>query len=316
MKLSTSHNNSFYLLPLLAMLFILTAGHPALAAPAIKAQKSFATAEEAVSALAAAVKSNKTKEIIAILGPGSEKIISSGDPVADKTALERFYSLYDEKHLLEGAAGNRKTLVLGNDDFPFAVPLVKKGDRWRFDAKAGKEEIINRRIGHNELEVINVMHAYADAQREYASRDRDSDAVLEFAQKFRSTPGKKDGLYWEAKDGVEMSPFGSLIAKADSEGYAKSKGGDHEPYQGYLFKMLKAQGANAEGGAFDYVVNGEMILGFALLAYPAKYGTSGIMTFVVNQNGIVYQKDLGKKTGTTAEAMKRYNPDKSWKKVE
>jgi hypothetical protein len=316
MKLSTSRNKSIYLLPLLAMLFILATGLPALAAPAAKAQKSFATAEEAASALAAAVKSDNTKVIIAILGPGSEKIVSSGDPVADKTALERFNRLFDEKHLLEGAAGNRKTLVLGNEDFPFAVPLVKKGDRWRFDAKAGKEEIINRRIGRNELEVINVMHAYADAQREYASRDRDSDAVMEFAQKFRSTPGKKDGLYWEAQDGVEASPMGPLVAKADSEGYARSKGGDNKPYHGYLFKIIKAQGANAEGGAFDYVVNGKMILGFALVAYPAEYGTSGIMTFVVNQNGIVFQKDLGKKTATTAAAMKRYNPDSSWKKVE
>jgi hypothetical protein len=317
MKRSTSHFNSFYLLPLLAIIFVLAAGLPAVAAaPAVKSQKSFATAEDAASALATAVKSSTTKEIISILGPGSEKIISSGDPVADKSANERFIRLYDEKHLLEGSSDNRKILVLGNDDFPFAIPLIKKGDKWRFDAKAGREEILNRRIGHNELEVINVMRTYVDAQREYASQDRDSDAVLEFAQKFRSTPDKKDGLYWEAKDGVETSPMGSLVAKADSEGYAKGKGGELEPYQGYLFKILKAQGANAEGGAFDYVVNGKMILGFALLAYPAKYGASGVMTFVVNQNGIVYQKDLGKKTGTTAAAMKRYNPDSSWKKVE
>jgi hypothetical protein len=316
MKLSTSHINSFYLLPLLALIFILASGVSAQAAPAVKAQKSFATPEEAASALAAATKSLATKDIIAILGPGSEKIISSGDPVADRTAIERFSRLYDEKHLLEDAAGKRKTLVLGNEDFPFAVPLVKLGNRWRFDARAGREEILNRRIGRNELEVINLMHSYVDAQREYASRDRDSDAVMEFAQKFRSTPGKKDGLYWEAKDGVETSPMGSLVAKADSEGYARSKGGDNQPYQGYLFKILKAQGASAEGGAFDYVVNGKMILGFALLAYPAKYGASGIMTFIVNQNGVVYQKDLGKKTGTIAAAMKLYNPDCSWKKVE
>jgi hypothetical protein len=316
MKLSTSHINSFYLLPLLALIFILASGVSAQAAPAVKAQKSFATPEEAASALAAATKSLATKDIIAILGPGSEKIISSGDPVADTTAIERFSRLYDEKHLLEDAAGNRKILVLGNEDFPFAVPLVKLGNRWRFDARAGREEILNRRIGRNELEVINLMHSYVDAQREYASRDRDSDAVMEFAQKFRSTPGKKDGLYWEAKDGVETSPLGSLIAKAAGEGYGKSKDGNHQPYQGYLFKILKAQGANAEGGAFDYVVNGRMILGFALVAYPAKYGASGIMTFVVNQNGVVYQKDLGKKTGTIAAAMKRYNPDSSWKKVE
>jgi hypothetical protein len=316
MKLSTFLNYSRYLLPLLALLSILAGTVPAQAAPAAKAQKTFATAEEAASALAAATKSGTKKDMIAILGPESKKIISSGDPVADRTAIDRFNRLYDEKHQLVAVGGDKMTLVLGNEDFPFAVPIVRKGDRWRFDARAGREEIINRRIGHNELEVINLMHSYVDAQREYASRDRDSDAVMEFAQKFRSTPGKKDGLYWEAKDGVEISPMGSLVAKADSEGYARSKGGDHAPYQGYLFKILKAQGASAEGGAFDYVVNGKMILGFALLAYPAEYGTSGIMTFVVNQNGIVYQKNLGKRTGTTAAAMKRYNPDSSWKKVE
>ena len=316
MKLSTSHISSFYHVPLLALLFILAVALPALAAPAAKAQRTFATAEEAVSALVDATKNGITGDMIAILGPQSKKIVSSGDPVADKAAIERFNRLYDEKHQIVAAGDNKAILILGNEDFPFAVPLVKKGDRWRFDARAGREEIINRRIGHNELEVINVMNAYVDAQREYASRDRDSDAVMEFAQKFRSTPGKKDGLYWEAKDGVETSPMGSLVAKADSEGYARSKGGDKQPYQGYLFKILKGQGANAEGGAFDYVVNGKMILGFALLAYPAKYGTSGIMTFIVNQNGVVYQKNLGKNTAKSAAAITRYNPDSSWKKVE
>jgi hypothetical protein len=316
MKLSTSHISSFYHVPLLALLFILSVALPALAAPTVKSHKTFATPDEAVSALVTATKSGVIADMIAILGPESKKIISSGDPVADQSAIARFNRLYDEQHQIVAVSGDKATLLLGNDDFPFAVPLVKKGDRWRFDARAGREEIINRRIGHNELEVINVMHAYVDAQREYASRDRNSDAVMEFAQKFRSTPGKKDGLYWEATDGVETSPMGSLVAKADSEGYAKSKGGDNQPYQGYLFKILKGQGANAEGGAFDYVVNGKMILGFALLAYPAKYGASGIMTFVVNQNGVVYQKDLGKNTAKSAEAIKRYNPDSSWKKVE
>jgi hypothetical protein len=316
MNVSTSRNSSWYLLPLLALLLLLVAGLPALAAPAAKVQKSFATAEEAVSTLATAVKSGTTSELTSLFGPGSDEIVSSGDPVADKAYREWFTRLYDEKHAIEGAAGDRATLLLGNDDFPFTVPLVKKKGRWRFDAKAGKDEILNRRIGRNELEVINVMRSYVDAQHDYASRDRDNDAVLEFAQKFRSTPGKRDGLYWDAGEGVEMSPLGPLIAKADSEGYAKSKGGDNEPYYGYLFKILTAQGVNAEGGAFDYVVNGRMILGFALVAYPAKYGTSGIMTFIVNQNGIVYQKNLGKETAKSVAAMKRYNPDQSWKKVE
>ncbi|HEY5973894.1 MAG TPA: DUF2950 domain-containing protein [Geobacteraceae bacterium] len=300
----------------MATLLILAAGLPALAASAKNTQKTFSSPDEAVKSLVKAVKSSDTKELVSILGPGSRAIISSGDPVADKAGRERFVKLYEEKMVIEGAETGRAVFSIGNEDYPYPIPVVKKGKVWRFDVKAGKEELLNRRIGRNELEVIEVLRAYVDAQREYASKDRDSDAVLEFAQKFRSTPGKKDGLYWETKDGVETSPLGSLIAKADSEGYGKSKGGDKAPYHGYLFKILKAQGANVEGGAFDYVVNGRMILGFALVAYPAQYGNSGIMTFVVNQNGIVYQKDLGKNTGKTAAAMKRYNPDKSWKKVE
>jgi hypothetical protein len=316
MKVKTYHSVSSYLLPLLVIFFIFAAGLPSLATTSGKEQKLFSSAEDAATALAVAVKNGNKSEVIAILGPGSTKIVSSGDKVADKEGIERFNRLYEEKHLIESAAGNKSILVLGNDDFPFPVPLVKKGNKWRFDTRAGREEILNRRIGRNELEVINVMLTYVDAQREYASKDRDSDAVLEFAQKFRSTPGKKDGLYWEAKDGVEMSPLGSLVAKADSEGYAKSKGGNNSPYWGYLFKILKAQGDYAEGGAFDYVVNGRMILGFALVAYPVEYGNSGIMTFVVNQNGIVNQKDLGRNTGNIAAAMKSYNPDKNWKKVE
>ena len=164
--------------------------------------------------------------------------------------------------------------------------------------------------------MLEVLHAYADAQREYIASDWDGDGAKEFAQKFRSTPGKKDGLYWTTREGEQESPFGPMVAKADSEGYARSKGGDNTPYHGYLFKILKAQGPDAEGGAYDYVVNGNMILGFAMVAWPAQYGSSGIMTFIVNQNGIVYQKNLGKNTAKIAAAMKRFNPDKTWKKGE
>jgi len=294
------------------MLMIIAVALPALAAPAVKAQKSFATAEEAASALAAAIKSGNTREIRSILGPGSDQIISSGDPVADKSERERFITRYDEKNSIGGADTGKAVLSVGNEDFPFPIPVVKMGNVWRFDAKAGKEEILNRRIGRNELAVIEVLHAYVDAQREYASRDRDSDAVMEFAQKIRSTPGKKDGLYWAAKEGEKESPLGPLTAKAAQEGYTKKNTALH----GYYYRILKAQGKDAEGGTFDYLVNGKMILGFAMVAYPAQYGSSGIMTFIVNQNGIVYQKDLGKNTAKTAAAMKRYNPDKSWKKVE
>lgn len=301
---------------LLMLLVILASAMPVLAASAKNAQKSFTTAEEAVKSFAQAVRSNDAGKLVAILGPGSKEIISSGDPVADKAARELFIKRYDEKITMEGADTGKVVLTIGNDDYPFPIPIVKKGKVWRFDTRAGKDEILNRRIGRNELAVIDVLHAYVDAQREFVSQDRDGDAVLEFAQKFRSTPGKKDGLYWEAKEGMEESPFGPLVAKADREGYAKSKTDDITPYHGYFFKILKAQGENAEGGAFDYVVNGNMVLGFAMVAYPAQYGSSGIMTFIVNHGGVVYEKDLGPKTVKLAKSMKLFDPDKTWKKAE
>jgi hypothetical protein len=182
---------------------------------------------------------------------------------------------------------------------------------------AGKEELLNRRIGRNELNTIQTCLAMVDAQREYAMKDRDSDKVREYAQKFMSTKGKKDGLYWEVKEGEKQSPLGSLAAQAVQEGYASKKPGDKpSPYHGYFYRILKAQGKNAPGGAYDYVVNGNMIGGFALVAYPAEYGASGIMTFVVNHDGVVYEKDLGKETGKIAKAMTKFDPDKTWKKVE
>jgi hypothetical protein len=220
--------------------------------------------------------------------------------------------LYDEKVKIEGTETGRAVFSLGNEDYPYPIPLVKKGQTWSFDTRGGKEELLNRRIGRNELEVIEIMHAYVDAQREYANTDWDGDGRSEFAQKVRSSEGKKDGLYWPAKEGEKLSPLGPLAAKAAKEGYSKESTALH----GYHFKIIKGQGKDAEGGAFDYLVNGKMILGFAMVAYPAKYGASGIMTFVVNQNGIVYQKDLGKNTARIAEAMKLYNPGKGWKKVE
>jgi hypothetical protein len=301
---------SLLLLP--ALLVVLAGALPAPAATARQGQKTFASPEEAVKSLIGAVRSNDSKALVAILGPGSKEIISSGDPVDDNSARERFLSLYDEKNAIEGADSGRAILSVGNEDSPFPIPLVKKGKVWRFDTRAGKEELLNRRIGRNELAVIEVLGAYVDAQREYAAKDRDGDGAIEFAQRFRSTPDKKDGLHWAAKEGEEESPFGPLVAKAASEGYAK----ENTAYHGYYYRILKAQGKDAEGGAFDYLVNGKMILGFAMVAYPAKYGSSGIMTFIVNQNGIVFQKNLGKKSAGIATSMKLFNPDKSWKKVE
>jgi hypothetical protein len=301
---------------LLPALLVILADLPAWGELSAKA-RSFPSPEDAVKSLAGAVREGNTKRLVDILGPGSRQIVTSGDPVADKAGRERFVRLYDEKHVVEGSDTGTATLSIGNEDYPFPIPLVRRDDgSWQFDAKAGKDEILSRRIGRNELEVIEVLRAYADAQREYASLGLAGHGIGEFAQKIRSTPGKKDGLYWEAGEGEQESPFGPLAAKAAREGYSTSGSAKPSPFHGYLFRILKGQGEAADGGAFDYVVNGKMVLGFAMVAYPAHYGASGIMTFIVNQNGIVYEKDLGKNTARTAAAMKLYNPDKSWKKVE
>jgi len=300
----------------LAVLVILAVCLPAAALAAKEKQKTFASPEEAVQSLLAAARSNSDQELAAIFGPGSQKFVSSGDPVADKAGRARFVTLYEEKNRLEQKGEGTMVLLLGNEDFPYPIPLVKKGERWVFDTKAGKDELLSRRIGRNELSVIESVRAYADAQREYYARDRDGDGTREFAEKFKSTPGKQDGLFWEVREGEEQSPLGPLVAGADREGYALGKASKPAPFHGYYFKILKAQGPHAEGGAFDYVVKGKMVLGFALVAYPAQYGSSGIMTFIVNQNGVVYQKDLGKNTAKIAAKMKRFDPDKSWNKVE
>jgi hypothetical protein len=280
-------------------------------------QRTFKSSEEAVKSLMDAVRSNNTKELLAIFGTEGKEIISSGDEVADKAGSERFVKDYDEMNKLEKETDNKVILVVGNHEWPFPVPIVKKGETWVFDTKAGKEELLNRRIGRNELNTIQTCLAIVDAQREYAMKDRDSDKLLEYAQNFWSTPGKKDGLYWEAKQGEEQSPFGPFAARAVQAGYTPKKPGDKPvPYHGYFYKILKAQGKNAPGGAYDYVVRGKMIGGFALVAYPAEYGASGIMTFIVNHDGVVYQKDLGKETGKIAQAMTKFDPDKTWKNVE
>jgi hypothetical protein len=303
---------SISLLLLPALLVVLASAVSAPAATARQAQKSFASPEEAVKSFIEAVRNNDSKAILAILGPGARDIISSGDPVDDKSVREGFVKRYDEKNAIEGVDSGKAILSVGNDESPFPIPVVKRGNVWRFETRAGKEELLNRRIGRNELAVIEVLRAYVDAQREYVAKDRDGNGTTEFAQKFRSTPGKKDGLYWAAKEGEEESPMGPFAAKAAKEGYSKENTALH----GYYYRILKAQGKDAEGGAFDYLVNGKMILGFAMVAYPAKYGNSGIMTFIVNQNGNVFQKNLGKKSARIATSMKLFNPDPSWKKVE
>ena len=280
-------------------------------------QKTFKTPEEAVKILMEAVKANDTKALQAIFGPEGKEIGSSPDKVQDKAEKDRFLKDYEEMNKLVKETDSKMTRVVGEEEWPFPIPIVKVGESWRFDTLAGKEELINRRVGRNELNTIQVCLAYVDAQREYARMDPDNDNLREYAQKFGSTKGKKDGLYWEAKEGEEQSPLGPLAAEAVKEGYTGRKPGEKpKTYHGYYYRILKAQGKNAAGGAYDYVINGNMIGGFALVAYPAEYGASGIMTFIVNHDGVVHQKDLGRETGKIAKAMTKYDPDNTWKKVE
>ncbi len=276
-------------------------------------QPSFPSADEAASALVQAVKAGNKSKALAILGPGAGTWMSSGDAVADRAANEAFVAAYDQKHAIVPDGDARAKLTIGTDDWPFAFPLVKAEGRWRFDTAAGKDEMLARRIGRNELDVIDVMLAIVDAQREYASADRDRNGALEYARKFASSAGKQDGLYWPTKAGEPQSPLGPLVVRATAEGYAKQKG--PTPYHGYHFRMLKGQGPGASGGALDYVVRGRMIGGFAAIAYPAKYGSSGVMTFIVNHDGVVYQKDLGAQTATRAAAITKFDPSEGWTAV-
>ena len=276
-------------------------------------QRSFATPEGAAAALLEAVRAADPKQIYSVLGPGSGKLITSGDPVEDGRRRERFIAAYSEAVKIETSGTSKATLFIGAEQWPFPFPLLKTATGWRFDVKSGAEEILNRRIGRNERSAIQVCLAYVDAQREYAVKDRDGNGLLEYAQKLISSPGKQDGLYWDTAEGEPMSPLGPLSTTAKREGYEDL---GNAPYHGYYYRILKAQGEHAAGGAYDYLVDGKMIGGFALVAYPARWGASGVMTFVCNHAGVVYQKNLGKDTISTAESMTLYDPDSTWKRAE
>ena len=288
------------------------------ATPAAQAQsqKTFPTPEEAVKAAVAAAKTDNKTELIAIFGPEAEEILSSGDPVADRQQRQVVLAAFKQGWRVENRKGGGKEVIVGDEDWPFPIPLVKETAGWRFDTVAGKEEVLARRIGRNELSVIGICRTYGDGQKVYASAGHDGKPAGIYAQKIRSEEGKQDGLYWAAKPGEPLSPLGDLAAQAAEEGYKAdpSKTGP-QPFHGYYFRILTAQGAAASGGAKSYVVNDDMTGGYALVTWPAEYGNSGIMTFIVNHDGIVYQKDLGEETAKTASAMKEYNPDKTWKKV-
>src|SRR6201991_5009633 len=288
---------------------LLMAGILCLAAPDARAQQVFPTPDEAASALAAAVKSGTRRDMLRVLGSDGEDIISSGDDVADKESRDRFTTAYDSKHSIKTEGDKKAVLILGNDDFPFPIPLVKNKAGWEFDTAAGRMEILYRRIGRNELDTIQTCLAFVDAQNEYAEKDRGA-GVGVYAQRIVSTTGKKDGLYWPGGD----SPLGDLAAQASAEGYKVGEG--PIPYHGYYYRILTQQGPNAPGGTLNYVVKGKMIGGFALLAWPAEYGNSGVMTFLVNHNGVVYQKDLGDSTAALVNRIMQFNPDQTWKKVD
>jgi hypothetical protein len=276
-------------------------------------QKTFATPAAAVDALMAANRGNHLGKLLAILGPAGAKLIHSGDPVADRRGRTRFIAAYDEAHKFELDGDSKAIMIVGTDQWPLPIPLVREHARWRFDTKAGADEILNRRIGRNELSVIEVSRAYVLAQREYAAKKLGPGGDAEYAQHFMSTEGQRDGLYWPVKAGEQESPVGLLIAQARAAGYRP--GTPHlkpRPYYGYFFRILTRQGQDAPGGAKDYVLNGHMTGGFALIAYPATYGDSGIMTFIVNQDGIVYQKNLGPDTTRMAAQITQYDPDGSW----
>jgi len=288
-----------------ALVFVLLAGASSISHAA--QQEDFTSPELAGSALAEANKSDNEEALLKILGPEAADLIHSGDSVADANARKKFVASYDELHTWESAKDGKEVLVVGNNKWPLPIPLVHEGDKWRFDTKTGRQEILNRRIGRNELNVIKVCRAYVEAQADYA---KEYPGQHEYAQKFKSTPGAHDGLYWVAATGEKESPLGALMASAEAEGYDSSV--KHAPYHGYYYRILKMQTSAAHGGAKDYIVNGHMTGGFALLAYPAKYGDSGIKTFIVNQSGIVHERDLGSETDSIAAKITKYDPDKTW----
>ncbi len=280
------------------------------------AQSAFATPEAAVDALAAAVRAEDDAALRAILGPHGGKLVQSGDAIADQQNRRAFSRSYDEAKQIVQKSDGRAELTLGKDAWPMPIPLVKgKDGQWRFDTAAGEQEILTRRIGRNELAAIQVCLAVVDAQLEFTRRDADGDGIHEYAARFASRPGKKDGLYWPTGADEPQSPLGPLLAAAAAEGYSGTSAGSQQPYHGYLYKILTRQGTHAPGGAYNYYVKGKMLGGFALIAYPARYGASGLMSFMVNQDGTVYQKDLGKNTATLAAHWNSFDPDPSWHPV-
>jgi hypothetical protein len=308
------------------LFFGVTARAGAGGAPTDTPQRLFPAPEQAAQALTEAAKAQDQTTLAGIFGANYQRL-SSGDETQDHRELELFADALNKSAILEKSGPDKYTLTIGGDNWPFPIPIVRQGDQWRFDTSAGMEEILNRRIGENELSTIATCRAYVLAQWEYFTEgDHDNDGVAEYAQHFISAPGKKDGLYWDTAEGESPSPLGELVAAKRAEGYRVGRDGPtgrepnqsaplRHPYHGYYFRILKRQGVHAPGGKYVYVINGNMIAGYALIAYPDKWGSSGVMTFIVNQQGRVYEKNLGPNTLKVAEAITEYDPDPSWAPV-
>lgn len=306
--------NHFNLLYAIAILSLAVATSPALAKDTSNAgvARTFASPQEAVKALGTAINSRDINALSDIFGPGFAGLRSS-DPVEGRREVAAFSERFNQSNDLDQVADNRYILETGNDHWPFPIPLVGTNGFWYFDTDAGKQEILNRRVGYDELEVLKALRAGEEAQREYAAEDRTGGGVLEFAQKIVSTPGKKDGLYWSQDIDGETSPLGPAFSEAQSQGYIKNPGTNApEPFHGYYFKILTRQGKHTPAGAYNYIINDHMIGGFAFVAWPSQYGESGVMTFIINQEGKVYQKDLGPETAEKVHVMKEYDPGPGW----
>jgi hypothetical protein len=279
-------------------------------------QKTFASPAEAIHALVKAAEDGNQDEMLAVLGDDGKDLVYSGDPVQDKTGMEKFVKSYKTKHAIVTEDDKTRILQVGPNDWPMPIPIVNDGGKWRFDTAAGKEELLYRRIGRNELGAIAACRGYIDAQKDYAAEGHDGLPAGIYAQRLMSSSGKQDGLYWETAEGEPTSPAGPFLAEAGGQGYeGEGLGGKSQPYHGYLYRILKAQGAAAKGGAKNYLSDGNLSGGVGLVAYPAEYKVSGVMTFIINQDGVVYEKDLGEKTAEIAKAMTEYNPDSTWHKV-
>lgn len=276
-------------------------------------QRDFSSIDDAVGALVAAARSDDTRALIKVLGKEAAPAIDSGDPVQDKNARDRFVQAYEAGHTLSPGTDGETTLLVGTDHWPFPFPLIQHNGRWRFDSAAGSDEIVNRRVGANELSTIQSCLAFVDAQREYYMRNPQRAALLQFSQKLVSAKGKKDGLYWPTTGNEPPSPLGEGFARAHSEGYFENGNSTSQPFRGYIYRLLTAQGPNARGGAYSYLVDDKMIGGFALIAIPAEYGRSGVMTFIVNHDGEVFSKDLGPDTATVAKDIQAFDPDSTWR---